>query len=267
MSELSGPGAAACGDFFTCQWLTFINHPLIYSHSQPYLISMLASNPSSISMATLASVFNRQTALDSWTKLEDDDPLSELQAKYWGQKIEDEAKGWHMSHPAVEVDEDNDIGPDCFVLNLGPNLKHSKLWVRKDYIRIYDYCSKRYNEGPNSIVDRARSVVITGHPGVGVFLSSVPCHSLSDNAPYEKVKHIGFFTPPAAVSANRSHFFGIKFPSATYLSRMECLNNMPRASLPATSFHSYGHSLMQIQAQLVFPRYLPIITQTSILCL
>ena len=55
-----------------------------------------------------------------------------------------------------------------------------------------------------------RSVVITGQPGIGVFLSSVTSCALSNNPSCEKVKHFGSLTPSVVVSANRSHFFGMK---------------------------------------------------------
>jgi hypothetical protein len=71
----------------------------------------------------------------------------------------------------MEVDRTNDIGPECYGLDPGIDLKNSELWVRQDYIRIYDYCSKRHEEGPTSVTKMPRSVVITGQPGVGVFLS------------------------------------------------------------------------------------------------
>lgn len=91
-------------------------------------------------------------------------------------KFEDDAQRWRGSQPAMEDDDDNDIGPGCYVLDLNIELKCSKLWVRKDYIRIYDYCTMRHEEGPRYVKQRARSVVITGQPGVGVsFLTSLLC--------------------------------------------------------------------------------------------
>jgi hypothetical protein len=107
----------------------------------------------------------------SWSKLPDDAPFSQLSSKYWGNNIECEAKRWRKSHPTIVDDPANDIGPDCFMLNLDINFSPSKLWVRQDYIRIYDYCKKRHASGPLT-TGRQRSVVLTGQPGVGEFLSS-----------------------------------------------------------------------------------------------
>jgi hypothetical protein len=167
----------------------------------------------SLSMAhvtpTLASVFRLEGASASWSKLQEDHGLSQLCSNYWGKGIEHDAKQWHKSHSSVRVNPTVEIGPECFGLDLGVNVKGSKMWVRQDYIRIYDYCSRRHEEGPSSVTARARSVMITGQPGVGVFLSSVAACALSNNSSCEKVKHIGLPTPCVVVSANRSHFFGI----------------------------------------------------------
>jgi hypothetical protein len=46
----------------------------------------------------------------------------------------------------------------------------SRLWIRKDYIRIYDEC-KDYYDRPPSGVPKPRSVVITGQPGIGECIS------------------------------------------------------------------------------------------------
>jgi hypothetical protein len=136
----------------------------------------------SISMAhvseSLDSVFRRKCT--SWSMFEDNHNLSQLHAKFWGKKIEDEARQWRELHPDVKVDNDNDIGSDCYSLDLGVGLRRSKLWVRQDYIRIYYYCNKRYERGPTSVTQTARSVVITGQPGVGVFLSPVAFRSTSN---------------------------------------------------------------------------------------
>jgi hypothetical protein len=154
---------------------------------------------------TLASVLHRKGPSASLSKLEEGHRFSQLCSKYWGKVIEHDAKQWRKSHSSVKVNHTVEIGPKCFGLDLGINLKCSKMWVRQDYIRIYDYCSERHEAGPSSATERARSVVITGQPGVGVFLSSLASCALSNNPSREKVKHIGSPTPSVVVSANRSH--------------------------------------------------------------
>ena len=97
-----------------------------------------------------------------------------------------------------------------------------------------------------------RSVVITGQPGIGVFLSSVTSCALSNNPSCEKVKHFGSLTPSVVVSANRSHFFGMKMATVSYLSGMECFNETTRVSLPVSLRGSYGRSSIRMNAQPVF---------------
>ena len=117
--------------------------------------------------ATLASAFALESAWDSWTKLEDHDPLSQLHFKYWGKKIEEETRELQPT-----IDRTNDIGPQSYGLNLDIKLRNSRLLVRQDYIRIYDYCKQR-EECPAGVEWMPRSVVITGHPGVGALLCLV----------------------------------------------------------------------------------------------
>jgi hypothetical protein len=119
--------------------------------------------------ATLASVFCNKSDSQSWKKLKRGHEFSNLRLAFWGKKVEDDARQWRESQSAVEDDDDNDIGPGCYVLNLDLELRCSKMWVRKDYIRIYDYCTRRHEEGPRYGREKARSVVITGQPGVGKF--------------------------------------------------------------------------------------------------
>jgi hypothetical protein len=231
-------------------------------------IETFTPDPLSLSMAhlnaTLASVFraSRRSASASWTQLGDDHEFSQLCSKYWGRKIEEEARD--SERPTVVADRTNDIGPECFGLDLGIEFQPPRLWVRQDYVRIYDYCSQRHEEGPSEVTEMARSVVITGQPGVGALLSSVgPSAYLI--TPCEKVKVIGSLTRCAVVSANRSLFFGIKLASATYSSRMVCLKKTPQMSSAVTRRHSYGRSSMPTHIHLVFPKASSI-TPTYISC-
>jgi hypothetical protein len=237
-----------------------LNGLLTYKNGHVSLILMAPITP------TLASVFRHRSDSASWSKLDDCDPLSQLLSKFWGKNTEEEAKQWRMSHSPVKDDPINDIGPNCYGLDLDIELRGSKLWIRQDYIRIYDYCSKRYEEGSTSVTEMARSVVITGQPGTGVLLSSVVSCAFSNNLLREKVKHIGSTMLFVVVSANRSHFFGIKVATASYLSRMESFNKTSRVSLLVTLRRSYGRSLIRMNSQPVFPEDSVIFTQTSILC-
>ena len=76
---------------------------------------------------TLASVFRRKGAEASWSKLEEDHWLSQLCSKYWGKVIEHDAKQWRKSHPSVKVNRTVEIGPKCFGVDLGIDLKCSMI--------------------------------------------------------------------------------------------------------------------------------------------
>ncbi len=68
-----------------------------------------------------------------------------------------------------DEEEEDEIDAGCYLLNIGINdLPHSKIWIRSDYIQIYDYC-RDYYESCLSVPSRkvTPSVVITGQPGVG----------------------------------------------------------------------------------------------------
>jgi hypothetical protein len=197
--------------------------------------------------ANLDSIFADASDSAPWSKLKDSHVLSQLRSKFWGKRIQEEAEEWRKSHPTVTVDEDNDIGRDCYMLDLGIELERSKLWVRQDYIRIYDYCSKRHEEGPSSATETARSVAITGQPGVGVFLSSIP-----SRLSREKGNRIGSLTPSVVVSANKGLFFGTEVASATCLSIMEYFDETLRVSPPVILHHSYGLSSTRMDSQLTF---------------
>jgi len=126
-----------------------------------------ALSPTSISMtdnsnSPLASLFKPSTnAWASWSKLVDHHAFSQLHSKFWGEKIEDEAQDWRISHPDVKDDDDDDITSGCYALHLGVELTVAKLWVRKDYIRIYDYCNERYTKSLTAKIQYRRRVLLS----------------------------------------------------------------------------------------------------------
>jgi hypothetical protein len=201
----------------------------------------------------LASVFLDVDAAALWSKLRDDKPLSQLHSKYWGKKIEDETEQWRIKNPTVD-DPANDIYPGCCALHLGVDTVTSNLWVRQDYIRIYDFCRDRYAKGPSSKTERPRSVIITGQPGIGVLLSSAASCALSNNPSHEKVKHFGSLTPSVVVSANAIRASGIMAASVTYSSRTEFMNYASRMSPPENLCRSYGLSSTRTTENMVSPK-------------
>ena len=105
-----------------------------------------------------------------------DDPLSRLRDKFWGFSMKDEADEWHRDNPedeTLEVDKDDEntesqIGSGCYPLDFGiMSLTRSQLWIRKDYILIYNCCEEIYNYVKHDKSGIAPSVVITGQPRIG----------------------------------------------------------------------------------------------------
>ena len=71
------------------------------------------------------------------------------------------------------MDPDDDIIPGCYMLDIGIDGLMSKLWIRAEYIRAFNFVNAYYDK-PSSIL-RAPCVVVTGHPGIGEFIASSDC--------------------------------------------------------------------------------------------
>ncbi|KAH9051432.1 hypothetical protein EDB87DRAFT_1687260 [Lactarius vividus] len=98
------------------------------------------------------------------TQLHDTHALAQLHRKFWrrGMQGRPENKSVNVNE---DKDEGDEIGPGCYILDLGiPDLRRSKLWIHKEYIRLYEYCNKYLESRRNEQV--APSVVITGQPGI-----------------------------------------------------------------------------------------------------
>jgi hypothetical protein len=55
----------------------------------------------------------------------------------------------------------------CYVLDINiPGLPISRLWIRADYIRIFNYFQTIYDDYAD-LTEKAPSGVLTGQPGVG----------------------------------------------------------------------------------------------------
>jgi hypothetical protein len=79
----------------------------------------------------------------------------------------DESEDGMNEHQGSEDNKDNDIIPGCYLMDFGlEGLGNRRIWVRADYVRIYDYAEFHYNKKsypPN----QAPSMVVTGQPGIG----------------------------------------------------------------------------------------------------
>ncbi|KAF8256445.1 hypothetical protein EI94DRAFT_1837385 [Lactarius quietus] len=96
---------------------------------------------------------------DKWKKLDQLHEIAQLHERFWCQgAYKDEL----LNTPE---DEDSEIGPGCFVLDIGiPDLKPTEVWVRKEYIRINKYCHDYLEANRNQ--NMAPAVVVTGQPGI-----------------------------------------------------------------------------------------------------
>lgn len=66
-----------------------------------------------------------------------------------------------------DMEEHHDIGPRCYVLNVDIPGLEGKIWVRADYIRIFEFAEKFYAESSSN--PKPPCLVITGQPGIGEF--------------------------------------------------------------------------------------------------
>ncbi|KIM91796.1 hypothetical protein PILCRDRAFT_58282 [Piloderma croceum F 1598] len=61
--------------------------------------------------------------------------------------------------------DDGDIDPGCYVLDIGTRGKEDKMWVRAEYIRMFEFAETFYAE--NACNTLSPCLVITGQPGIG----------------------------------------------------------------------------------------------------
>ena len=112
-------------------------------------------------------------------KAEDDEtPLALFHKKFWGKSMKDEESEWRRSQIRIvdqdqdqdqnnTSDMDDDIVPGCYVLDISiPGIRLSHLWIRADYIRIFDYFQTHYDKYDRPTED-VPSGVLTGQPGIG----------------------------------------------------------------------------------------------------
>ena len=130
------------------------------------------NNSSQMASLPYASVFQVALPRPPLLKLDDEERLSVFHAKYWGVNIDQDAPKWigAQGQQLMAVDR-SEVVEGCFTLDLDNNyFAASKLWVRKDYFRIYDRCDSHYEDVRNRLRMRP-SAIITGQPGLGECLS------------------------------------------------------------------------------------------------
>jgi len=165
-----------------------------------------------VSESTFASIVKIPSYMQLWPILDEDQPLSLLHAKFWGENMADEEQQWLIAQQAspatgseyglrdqegeermdavvdeMVVDEtavvdetmdkattrdpDDDIIPGCYMLDIDIHgLKFSKLWIRAEYIRVFNSVKAYYDETTSE--SGAPCVVVTGQPGIGELVIS-----------------------------------------------------------------------------------------------
>src|ERR1700722_7090551 len=150
--------------------------------------------PSVPQESRLASIIgSRPELLMEWESFKAN-PVSSAPAEwhtgFWGTRIADEQKSCDAQPPVsmegsglgnegrdgneitesegVSLDDDDDLIPGCdFLYSDIETFPYRKIWIRAEYIRIYDAIEAWYDEP--SILPMAPAMVITGQPGIGEF--------------------------------------------------------------------------------------------------
>jgi hypothetical protein len=125
------------------------------------------------------SVVRTADHLSNWSKLGSEEPVVQLHSKFWGKILTYEPSdnqtytesGLSDGDECMDVDDVGDFVSGCGILDIGINdLPFEKIWIRADYIRVYDFLESR--EAPSVRNRLAPSAVVTGPPGIGEFSSS-----------------------------------------------------------------------------------------------
>ncbi|KAF9518026.1 hypothetical protein BS47DRAFT_1389467 [Hydnum rufescens UP504] len=121
----------------------------------------------------------------------DDQYLTLFHKKFWGTSMQAEEVEWRRAQSAIgrgerneesyqsadvsmEGDvEDEDSLPGCYYLDIDiEGLQPQGLWIRPDYVRIYDALHRDYPLPMDmDLIGKTPCAVITGQPGIGSPLS------------------------------------------------------------------------------------------------
>ena len=90
--------------------------------------------------------------------------MADEEQKWRGTGLGNERQGG--DEPDVSEEEDDDIIEGCYSLSIGiESFAFPRIWIRAEYIRIYDALEARYKK--SSYPYLASAVIISGQPGVG----------------------------------------------------------------------------------------------------
>ena len=193
--------------------------------------------------STFASVVEIPSYMQPWPILYGNHPLARLHAKFWGKNMADEEQQWlnadqegkerihavvnekmvvdetavvdETMEEATTVDPDDDIIPGCYMLDIGIEGLIPKLWIRAEYIRVFNSLNAYYDE--LSFIDKAPCAVVTGQPGIGELVTSLDCFKNDTFA--SKARVYGSITLCADALPKGDRSFGTSNSAATCLWR------------------------------------------------
>ncbi|KAH9034854.1 hypothetical protein EDB85DRAFT_963313 [Lactarius pseudohatsudake] len=169
-------------------------------------------------------------------------PLVQLHRKFWLQSLLDVPENESTNIDKDEGDDEGDeTGPGCYILNLGIPDIWPELLVRKEYIRLYEFCDKYL--GSHCDDPSPPSVVITGQPGIGKSYWPIYalCRRLAEKKPviwfhstqrYLFVEEGVFVVPPDYSSTD------FKARIWTLIDADDCWNGIPDYLAPHRTKHS-----------------------------
>ena len=126
----------------------------------------------SLPSSPYAHIFEKGQPKTPWPKLDPNHMLSIHLAKFWGKDLHEEKRQWQEKqtggNPMNMNANQSDILLADFPLYFGDSWNTSGMWVREDYVLLYDYCTTYFNQPKVRTSVMPPSVAITGQPGIGM---------------------------------------------------------------------------------------------------
>ncbi|KIL64152.1 hypothetical protein M378DRAFT_178977 [Amanita muscaria Koide BX008] len=95
-----------------------------------------------------------------------------------GDEVMNEGEGKPDEDEGEATDQDDDILPDCYVLDISIDDMPTSLWIRAEYIRIFDCFQAHFDKYTKpEPKGKTPSAVLTGQPGIGESQVSLHQHS------------------------------------------------------------------------------------------
>ncbi|EGO02970.1 hypothetical protein SERLA73DRAFT_70446 [Serpula lacrymans var. lacrymans S7.3] len=101
----------------------------------------------------------------NWNLLDEDNPFAAFHRKFWGKDMSFDGQSERGADKYV-VEEMNEaqLVEGCHVIHVDIDALCTKLWVRAEYLRVYEYLQAVYNGRKKH--ESGLTVVLTGQPGI-----------------------------------------------------------------------------------------------------